>query len=232
MSPAGENPRLAGRWGPGNGLRYSAGRQGRGQVPEKNDQDLVRAFREGDDEALELLLQRFRGLLADRIRRRLPQGLRRRVSVDDVLQDVHLAAHESRERFSAQDERALRSWLLAIADHKSLQHVRHHGDAAKRSVHREVTQGSRLPTTAYPKRQDTPSQVAIAAETLRLARRARARLPSDHAEVLRLAREEGRPLREVAVLMGRSYEATKKLYGRALCAFKELFDAMRDEADD
>ena len=196
-------------------------------MTESRDDDLVRAFREGDETAFEALFQRFEGLLAARIKGRLPQQLQRRVSVADVLQETHLAAYEGRERLTTADVRALKSWLLGIADHKALQHVRHHGETAKRSVRREVTRAARPATQALSRRQASPSQVAIAAETLELARRARAMLPPDHAEVLRLAREEGVPLREVAERMNRSYDAVKKLYGRALCRFKVLFDELR-----
>ena len=38
-----------------------------------------------------------------------------------------------------------------------------------------------------------------------------------------VAREQGMSLREVAACMGRSREATKKLYGRALSRFTEEF---------
>ena len=47
-----------------------------------------------------------------------------------------------------------------------------------------------------------------------------AALSEDHREVLRLALEEGLSLRECAERMGRSREAMKKLYGRAVCALR------------
>ena len=50
--------------------------------------------------------------------------------------------------------------------------------------------------------------------------------------VLRLARNEGLSLREVAGQMGRSREAVKKLYGRALERFVEHFERLRGKDDD
>ena len=59
-----------------------------------------------------------------------------------------------------------------------------------------------------------------------------ASLPPDYREVLRLAREEDLSLREVAERMGRSREAIKKLYGRALLRFKEAFDRLGGSGHD
>jgi DNA-directed RNA polymerase specialized sigma24 family protein len=48
-------------------------------------------------------------------------------------------------------------------------------------------------------------------------------LPEDYRRILELVQFEGLTLRDAAGRMGRSYEAAKKLYGRALSRFaKEL----------
>ena len=54
------------------------------------------------------------------------------------------------------------------------------------------------------------------------AQRALERLSDDYRCVLRLVQVEGTNLREVAEVMGRSYEAVKKLYGRAITRFRDL----------
>ena len=62
------------------------------------------------------------------------------------------------------------------------------------------------------------------AETAERIRRALARLRPDDREVLRLAREEGFTLLEVAKRMGRTHAAARKLYSRALARLAELYD--------
>ena len=57
-----------------------------------------------------------------------------------------------------------------------------------------------------------------------------AALPADYREILRLCREEGLTLREAAERMGRSREAAKKLYGRALVRFSTELSRVRREA--
>jgi DNA-directed RNA polymerase specialized sigma24 family protein len=48
--------------------------------------------------------------------------------------------------------------------------------------------------------------------------------------VIHLALERGLPLRDVAEQMGRSREAAKKLYGRAVVRLRELVDGTADDA--
>lgn len=178
------------------------------------------------EESFEVLFQRYERLLAARIRDRLPPSILRRVSVADVLQETHLAAYEARQRMPTEEEQLLRSWLLSIADHKALDQVRRHGRVAKRSVEREITRAGRPETAAMPHGAGSPSEVAMAGEAVAIARRVRAMLPPEHAEILRLAREEGVPLREIAARLDKSHEGLKKLYGRALRRFRELYESL------
>lgn len=194
-----------------------------------DDAVLVNAFRAGDETAFQEVLRRFESALMRRIQRRLSRKLQRRVSVADVLQETELAAHQGRGKLAASNMQALGAWLMGIAERKALMHARHHGGVAKRAMQREVTRGARPPTNAAPGRQATPSEVVSAEETRELAQRARRALPPDHQQVLRMALEDGVPLREVAERMGRSYEATRKLYGRAFLRFKQLFAELREE---
>jgi len=49
-------------------------------------------------------------------------------------------------------------------------------------------------------------------------------LPGDYRQVLQLVQLDHLALKEAAVSMGRSYEATKKLYGRAVAALARELD--------
>ncbi len=93
--------------------------------------------------------------------------------------------------------------------------LRHHLLTEKRAGGREVTRGARPNSSAFRGREPSPSEVAIGEETRRRAAEALSELPEDHREVLALVQVEGLTLADAAVRMGRSYEATKKLYGRA-----------------
>ena len=64
----------------------------------------------------------------------------------------------------------------------------------------------------------------MTAELEEAARRAMAALPADYGEVLRLRQEEHLSLGEAAKRMGRSKEAARKLYSRALARLAERLD--------
>jgi len=186
--------------------------------------DLVARFRQGDESAFRELYLRYEGLLLRRVERLLPGRLSRKVAVSDVLQESALVAFTRRGDLLHTDERAFRSWLLGIVEYKVRETVRRHEGAAKRSALREVTHGARHRTDAVAARQASPSEAAVGAEVRAIAGEALAALPADYREVLRLAQEEHLGLRDAAARMGRSHEAVKKLYGRALARFREEFE--------
>ena len=188
------------------------------------DRDLIRRYRDGDEEAFRVLIERHLPELQARIRQRLPARLERRVAVSDVLQEASLVAHRRRASFQPDGPDAFRNWLLGIIDLKAREAIRFHHRSAKRDQQRELTRGQRAGLEEMRAHETTPSQHAIAGETAARAREALASLGPDDREVLRLSRELHLPLRDVARRMDRSYEAAKKLYARALVRFKRAFD--------
>jgi len=193
------------------------------------DEELVRRAQAGDDRAFTVLMQRHGEALRRHAERRLPPGLRRRVSVADVLQEARIVAHTRRGDFEDRGDGSFRNWLMRIVDLKVRDAVRDHVGREKRSLAREAPTQVKIDAGPLPGAQPTPSEVAVGAELADLAARALSSLPADYQEVFRLARHEGLTLREVADRMGRTREATKKLYGRALSRFTEELQRLRGE---
>jgi len=188
--------------------------------------DLIRRFRSGDQAAFRTLLERFDGVLERRIRRSLPKSLRRRVTTQDVLQETCLAAYRGRAHFKTDAIEDFRRWLLAIADNKIRDLVRHHLQAQRRSRGREVTKSRRSGLNGVHAGTTMPDDAIARSERRARLRSAIENLPEDYQEVLRLTRKEHLSLREAAQRMGRSREATKKLYTRAIA---KLRDSMRPD---
>jgi RNA polymerase sigma-70 factor (ECF subfamily) len=195
-----------------------------GHEPTLSDEQIVRRYRSGDAGAASVLLDRYFPLLRARVRRRLSGKVRRRVAESDVIQDAYLAALNCIDEFEDRGEGSLRAWLIGIADHRLHDAVRRHTGTAKRSTQREVTRAGRPETAYLVAVQRTPSKVAATDEQVARIRSAMVELSADHRRVLQLALEEGLSLREVAVHMGRSREAAKKLYGRAVCRLRSLVE--------
>ena len=147
-----------------------------------------------------------------------------------MLQETRIIAFARSGDFESRGKGGYRAWLLAIAERKARETLRAHAGTSKRAVGREVRGDGGLLAQEATARGLSPSQSAMGAESRKAVRRAMATLPEDYREVLRLARLECQPIREVAQRMGRSLEAVKKLYGRALARFAIAFAAEGGEA--
>ena len=189
------------------------------------EESLVQRSIAGDEQALRALFDRHVPALEARIRRALPPAVRQRVSVADVLQETRILAFARTAGFEPGREGGYRAWLLRIAELKAREALRAHAGTAKRAVAREVrpslAEAASIGVGAA--RGPSPSQAAMTEERRRAVIAALDALSPDHREVLRLARLEGRTLPEVAERMGRSPDAVKKLYGRALARFAKSF---------
>lgn len=197
---------------------------------DESERTLRERFRRGDEGAFRALVERYTDGLRARLSARIPERLRRRVSSSDVLQETCILAFARREDFEDRGEGSFGAWLDAIAERKLNEEIRRHAGTAKRAAHREVPRGRRPDTSAFVGRQRSPSSIVQRGEDLERVREAMSRLSEDHRTVLRLALERGLPLREVAVQMGRSREAAKKLYGRAVVRLRALLDGAGDDA--
>lgn len=208
-------------------VRERASGKPRGGSDERAERVLAERFVNDGEAGFQEGIERYLPILRARVVRAMPGHLGRKVSVADVLQEVRIVAHRRRGGFEYRGPGSLTAWLLAIADLKVREAIRHHAGTAKRDVGREV---DGLSGRGIPTADPTPSQQAIARETAELMRRAREQLSPTQQEVLRLVQEKGLTLGEVADRTGRSREAVKKIYGRGIVRFKELFDRGGEES--
>ena len=188
------------------------------------DEQLVDRARKGDARAFEALCTRYEDQLRARAHQWIVGAVQRKVSILDVLQEAYAVAHERLGDFEDRGQGAFGAWLAQIAEYKAREAVRHYRGAAKRDAGREVSRGGRPDTAQAQGTGRTPSQVLSAREELEQVRRAMDGLPEDYRQVLQLVQLDHLVLKEAAVLMGRSYEATKKLYGRAVAALTKELD--------
>ena len=195
-------------------------------------ESLIRRFRDGDEEAFQELFEAQEDLLRARINPRMATALKRKVSVQDVLQETRIAAFENRSRFDGRTSTDFRRWILGIVERKIRQVLGSYLGTGKREVGREGSRAQREDTAQAVGAEPSPSEEAISGELARLAKQALEMLSAEQREVIRLFREEGLPLAEVAKRLGRSYEATKKLRQRALFEYTETFKRLRGEEHD
>ena len=73
-----------------------------------------------------------------------------------------------------------------------------------------------MPTSWETPKALSPSGVAMEHEHAEALSRTLSRLPADYRLVLHLRHEEGRPFEEIGTMMGRSADAARKLWARAV----------------
>ena len=187
-----------------------------------SEAELVRRAKAGEQEAFRILFTRHTEELKSLVDRWLSQVVKRKTSVADVLQEARVVAFRRICDFEHRESGSFRNWLVRIAHLKAREAVRYYVGAAKRAAMREVSRPYRQETGQYAARGPSPSQEAVASEAAAHVRKALGRLSEDHRRILLLTREDGLTLREAAERMGRSREAAKKLYGRAVDRFAQL----------
>jgi RNA polymerase sigma-70 factor (ECF subfamily) len=182
------------------------------------DEELVRRARGGDADAQRALFERHERPLRARVRRRLPASVRSKLAESDVLQDAYLAAFRSLDAFEDRGEGSFARWLGGIVEHRVREATRRFRGTKRRGADRETSLSRADERPIARTAATSPSGVAVSAEERAALRAAMAGLAEDHRTVLRLVHEDGLKLVDAAAAMGRSPDAVRMLYGRALAA--------------
>jgi RNA polymerase sigma-70 factor (ECF subfamily) len=173
---------------------------------------LIERARNGDQPAFAKLVERCRGRLGALIQSRLGARLRRKVALEDVLQETLLRALRSLHRFHCEDDDSFVRWLGGIATN-----VLH--EIARREKHDFI-----IPLEhEVSGDQTSPSKAEERNERFDRLQAALNSLSNDHRQVVLLARVERLSMKEVARRMHRSPEAVTQLLWRALRKLKESF---------
>ncbi len=195
----------------------------------ESDGDPVRRIQEGDETAARVLFERYVPALRAQVRRSMPPSMRRKVAESDLIQEAYLAAFLSLGNFEDRGEEAFRRWLGKILQHKIQDEVRHYFGTSKRDASRERSVvGQPLPA-ASSESDPSPSMQAMASEERAAMWSAVDRLRPDYAAILRMVHQDGLTLTEAGTRMGRTPDAARKLYGRAVA---RLTDGLLGRGDD
>jgi RNA polymerase sigma-70 factor (ECF subfamily) len=178
------------------------------------------AARAGSAEALGQALEGYRNYLLLVAQRELDPALQPKAGASDLVQETFLEAQRDFGHFHGASEGELRAWLRRLLLNNVANFTRRYRDTDKRQVGLEQplepsswsgTAGGNLPGSG-----SSPSGQAVGHEQAEALRRAMARLPEEYREVLRLRYEEGRSFEEIAQAMGRTANAGRKLWARAV----------------
>lgn len=173
--------------------------------------ELVARLKQGDQRAWEELYARYHDRLLLAARTRLGQGLRRFLQSEDILQSVALEAFRDLRAFEYRGKGSLDRFLHRLVLNK----IRDRADtfgAQKRSG-AVALDDARLDEIAEPERADIGYRDGERYEQLE---RCLAALPDDLREVLLLRKIDGLGSKEIAERLGKSDDAIRKSYSRAV----------------
>lgn len=158
-----------------------------------------------------MLLEAYRPYLLSIANQELPEELEGKLGPSDLAQETLVRGFEQFKTFHGTRAEELAAWLRQILLNHLLNTIRHY-ETGKRQVHREQS----LQAGLADLRQPTPSGVALSQEEWSLLSAALERLPDHYREVILLRHREYLSFPEIGELLGKSEDAVRKLWLRAL----------------
>ena len=181
----------------------------------EDDSQLIQRAKGGSSGAVNQLFERYGPKLLGLIRLRLGPHMREQVESVDVLQQTMLKAFQGFDRFEGAHEPSLMAWLGKIAQNQIVDQARYaerqRRDAAKR-VDVEDIDG-----LIADRIRSEVSRIHFNRQAQRLERALEA-LSEAHREVVVLRRFEELEYAEIGDRMGKSADACRMLYARAIAA--------------
>jgi RNA polymerase sigma-70 factor, ECF subfamily len=177
------------------------------------------AARDGSRTALGELLEECRKYLLHVANRELGEGIQAKIAASDLVQETFVEAQRIFERFEGNSSQELRAWLVRILEYKRAQASRQFGGTEKRNVRREVSLEA-LSRDEWPTEPAQSDSAAISdterSTKLAALKAAIERLPPDYRTAIHMRSFEKRPFAELAAELGRSSEAARRLWFRAI----------------
>ncbi len=192
-------------------------------------QELLRSAVEGDDFAVNQLLNRHRDAVRKMVHRRMDRAVAARVDASDVVQDVMLEANQRLSDYIQNPSMPFHLWLRQLAKDRLIDMHRRHRGAQRRSVDRErslnatYADQSSLNLAAQLKDHElTPAAATIRRELEERFLAALSELGEDDRDIIVMRHQEHLSNGEVAEALGLSSAAAGMRYLRALRRLRDV----------
>lgn len=193
---------------------------------------LLKKVTEGDGDALATWMDQNRKALLRTLERKVGAGLRRKMELEDILQEVTARAVRdvSQVDFGEQDPQG---WIYQVMDRQIVDLHRYHFEAKKRDAKREVSADA--PVASSEGKQQGLANLLIASMTspsaavsrdMRLLRvyNALEALPEEQRNAIRWRYLENLPSQKIAEKLGKTDAATRVLLSRAIRKLQTQLD--------
>jgi RNA polymerase sigma-70 factor, ECF subfamily len=168
----------------------------------------------GSDEALDALYARYGPRLLSFIRLKMGRSLRARLESRDILQATFLKSFEHLDDFDGSHARSLLGWMMRIAEREIRDRADFH-TRQQRDARRDEDVGGHPDIVARTK---SALSRLILDERAERVENALASLTEPHRQVILLRTFEELSFPEIAVRLGRTEDASRMLFARAMTA--------------
>jgi RNA polymerase sigma-70 factor (subfamily 1) len=179
--------------------------------------DLLERARAGSNEALGALLQRCERKLIALVRLRLGPSLRRELDSRDLVQTTLVKALSHFGEFAGSNRGSLMAWLARIAENEVRDQASYYGRDRRDAARRVSLEASPEALTLAARVRSQTSLLAHGEQVLALER-ALESLSPEHRDVIVMRAIEEHDFPEIAEKLGRSADACRMLFTRALTA--------------
>ena len=203
-------------------------------MPITNDktQHLVALAKDGDESALDRLCTVYSPRVLWLVRLRMGKELRSKLESMDLVQDVLVSALKDLGNFTYKNEGDFVRWLSRITENRLRDNLdKLHAD--KRDIRKEVRLNSHRFTledsfaaALEPIDATTPSAIISKREEFDNLAKAIDALKPEYREVIVLTKVEGLSYREIGDKLGRSADAARMLFSRAMAALTGAFEVV------
>lgn len=196
---------------------------------------LLVAVRNGEPEAFGPLFDAFRRHLLLAAHRELPVSLRGKVGPSDLVQETAVDARRDFPSFRGSTAEECFAWLRSILRNNVVDAVRRYETAQKRAASREISLASpvgRREGKSLEMPNGPPDGSAIRREDAALLSAALERLSADHQAVLRHRYWDGLSFVDIGTRLGRSPDAVRKLWYRAVERLQEEMSSLSRQRTD
>lgn len=191
---------------------------------------LLEQARQGDEDAINSLIDRHRNALRHLVRMRLDRKIQRRVDVSDVVQDVLIEANRRLKTYLENPVMPFHLWVRHIARDRIIDAHRRHRGSAKRSVDKEqpmvipggFDQSSIILAAQLVDREKTPAASIMEKELAKRVEEAITDLDDLDAEVIVMRHYEQLTNQEIAQALGLTEPAASMRYLRAVRRLRDL----------
>ena len=191
---------------------------------------LIAQAKDGDESAVNQLMDRHRNSLRQLIRMRLDHKIQKRVDVSDVVQDVLVEANRRLQRYLADPIMPFHLWLRQIAKDRIIDAHRRHRVSAKRSVDREqqlvaprgYDQSSIQLASMLRDGRLTPAAAALQKEMARKVEQSISKLDEKDCEIIVMRHYEHLTNQEIGQILDLSEPAASMRYLRAIKRLKQV----------